>query len=552
MDLDELEALAAEIERRGRAEAARDDSEAARAADEAWRAQSVALPERERAAAALALLLVERPWTLDDLRPLGVPRVSPARARETVEEMLRRLDPALVVDVWLEALAAGVDSGRLDAAAAAAVGGLGALAPFRERLLALLAEATPGRRQRIEDALAHAPPALDEELVALLQACDATTAVRVAASLAARSRAAAALIAERARADRGRMGAERTVAAETLAEAVRRARAPALAETAQLELDPDLRIGLLDRDRWARALVASAGEAGLQQLLQRMGSPGWSSPAVAGAAELARLRDGDDGARRRLLAHANPMVRIEAAYAARERRQSAVELAAVWTAIDRAGGWHALCAHRHAARRALEATPTDADDPSSWQELARRVGAEPVSLPPLLPPLEAVTAPDANLRRHALASLMAQAQPDLLMALLAALALDRHLTQHVYRERWQAPALTAWLPLLTQLSLSDRPVDAALAAWPTTDGHGDDDLFIEQLRVLRGRHLAEALLDAGSFDVGVALPQRSTPALDELIAIGPAAFAARLPPPFELVAEARARLAAREAALMSD
>lgn len=89
------------------------------------------------------------------------------------------------------------------------------------------------------------------------------------------------MIAERARIDRARWRQEallpltapnRTADPATLAEAVERSGCAALAASAILELE-ESRSSL---ERWAKALLAVAGEAGRAHLVRMRGRPGWS------------------------------------------------------------------------------------------------------------------------------------------------------------------------------------------------------------------------------------------------------------------------------------
>ncbi|MGN6104146.1 MAG: hypothetical protein ACTHU0_03510 [Kofleriaceae bacterium] len=214
---------------------------------------------------------------------------------------LDELDGVVVFEAWLTAVEADAGWRSMDAAVAALSrsGGISASAP---RVRRLLCDAPASSRQRICDALiaatGDAGMPIDGPLLQLVRSilvdpatarAPASDVVMLAGALARRAPAAAAILAERIRADRvqqradahsplpleQRVAAARAVSSSTHVAAVTRSGCPALAPIALLELEDCTYEH--DLERWARALLAVAGEAGAAYLARMRGRPGWSA-----------------------------------------------------------------------------------------------------------------------------------------------------------------------------------------------------------------------------------------------------------------------------------
>jgi len=424
------------------------------------------------------------------------------------------------IDRWLGAVEAGSDDRAVRPAAIAGLAGVATLAPFLARLRGLLV-ASDQTRAAVRAVLGAAPAERGDDVLTLLDDLlsapdlvhDAPeAAVLIAGRLARRHRRAAALIARRVRRDRAqrridalaavpldeRVRTARAVPSWAFAAAARSAASEALVPTVILEMAAN---APAPPDGWAEALVACAGDRGMDMLLDWMRRPGQSHGGLVGAVSLGSA---GEPWRRRFLEHADPELRIAAARAAHDSGQRERELAAVLASIDRAGGW-VLHGGRHLDRK----------DPAG------------LDLPPPPTPLEAVTSPVADLRRRALDNLARQPRAEHLLALLLAAELDRHIALDVDRGRWEPPDTGRWLPLLVTPTGSRRRF--SVTSQPLVE-----------------------LLDARAFERDLAVPQRLTPDLEELRAVGAAAFATRIAAPVRLSDDERARLEAAEAALANE
>ena len=272
--------------------------DAERAADEDAERAATPGSASEQAVLALTILGERRPWHVEDRRTLGLARAADDEGwPDAVERRLRELDDAAVIDGWL-ALADRDASPRrptLRTLVATALARTTDLAPFLHRLDALLRRPSPAATDVMIEAATCGAAGLAPDVIELLHGIlrdpevrreVAEHAVLIAGAGARCSRRAAALIAERARADRARRLGEAeanlpierctTVSSSTLAEAVRTSGCALLTATALLELER-----AADRAPWARALLAIAPDAGAQYLARMRGRPGWS--ALAGA-----------------------------------------------------------------------------------------------------------------------------------------------------------------------------------------------------------------------------------------------------------------------------
>ncbi|HWU88011.1 MAG TPA: hypothetical protein VN253_12080 [Kofleriaceae bacterium] len=266
---------------------------AQRLADQEAERSAVQGTKPEQAALALAILGERRPWNIDDRRTLGLSRAADEGAwLATVERRLGELDPDVVVDRWLVAVEAHPNLHVLPAVAAA-LGRLPSLAPFADRLEHLLRAASRWPQHLVRDALVESSVTIDAAALGLLHRIlvdpvlpgdRAAAALLIAGAFARRAPEAAALIAERVRADRSqvlrdadaRLPIDQHVAISTsiLAEAVHASGCPSLSATVLLELERGY-----DRARWAKALLAIAGDAGARYLARMRGRPGWSALA---------------------------------------------------------------------------------------------------------------------------------------------------------------------------------------------------------------------------------------------------------------------------------
>lgn len=193
-------------------------------------------------------------------------------------------------DSWLTNLESDGDGRDQLAAAVSALRELPSLAPYVARIVALLCAPFETRsHQALRDALcagARADDAALRAIVAALVAEDtprhaALEGVLVGAAHASQSPALAGLVAVRARRDRGRLPADR-VPSDSLAAALARSRAPLLAATAQIEFLHA--IGAVEHERWAAAVVGTAGVDGKAWLADHADWPDCRT-AVAGAAD---------------------------------------------------------------------------------------------------------------------------------------------------------------------------------------------------------------------------------------------------------------------------
>lgn len=446
---------------------------AARVADELAEQSAQPGSPAEQARLAIEVLETRRPWSVEDRRVLGLPREADDEPwHEVVERRLREIDPVVVAECWLAALETELGQGfgsaaksafgrRTLAAATSAFGRLTSFSPMAASVRRAFFSG-PSALRLLRAALSTAP--VDAALVDILREALAPEAPREVAesallltgSFAHRAPELVPMIARRARFDRGqrfaeaqsalpldeRIAAARAASSAVLAEAIAASGAPALAPTALIELEGAT--SSLERDRWARTLVAVAGDAGTRYVERMRGRPGWS------------------------------------------------EL--------------------------LGSAPERAPDP----------------LDDLLSPL-------ADLRRAALETLAATPRPERLLALLLAAELDRYITRHIYRSSWSALQPRAWLPLLATVSASSKPIDRDL-----TRVELHDNVLYEQLTIMRAGFLLDELIDAGAARAPMPVAQELTPALRELAAQGPAAYAAAIATP-PLTAEERAELDRDEA-----
>lgn len=263
---------------------------AERAADEAAERAASETSHAAQAARALAILDERRPRTLDDRRAIGLPAsLEDDHWFDAVLARLDELDADAVLDAWLDLVEAD-GGGRVQAAAAAALSRIPSVRPLVDRLHRILRETPVDQGRHARDALVASQVPIDPALLGLVRGllvdpdCSretANAAVALAGALARREHGVAAMIAERARIDRVRWRQElflplttssRTADSAYLAEAVERSCCPALAATAMLELE-SRRSSL---ERWAKALLAVAGESGRAHLVRMRGRPGWS------------------------------------------------------------------------------------------------------------------------------------------------------------------------------------------------------------------------------------------------------------------------------------
>lgn len=275
---------------------------AEREADEIAERETRPDPPPAQAARAIAILESQRRWTIEDRRALGLTRsADEGDWSATVRRRMDELDGVVVFEAWLTAVEADAGWRSMDAAVAALLrsGGISASAP---RVRRLLCEAPSSSRQRICDALiaatGDAGMPIDRPLLQLVRSIlvdpetarePASSVVMLAGALARRAPAAAAILAERIRADRvqqradansplpleQRVAAARAVSSSTHVAAVTRSGCPALAPIALLELEDCTYEH--DLERWARALLAVAGEAGAAYLARMRDRPGWSA-----------------------------------------------------------------------------------------------------------------------------------------------------------------------------------------------------------------------------------------------------------------------------------
>ena len=270
-----------------------------RAADEAAELAAIPGSPAEQAALALAILEDQRPRSVEDRRTLGLPRAAaPGAWLSTVERRLGELDDATVIDQWLIRVERGASLRRrvVAAVAIAALARPPSLTPWLDRLDRVLRGSAGGARSVILEAMQQRTAPVDPGMLAVLRRIlgdpailrdVAEDAVRIASACARRAPDAAALIAARARSDRGQRLAEavsstprdqRTaISSAALAEAIHASGCPGLAATVLLELERPY-----ERARWAQALLAIAGDAGARYLARMRGRPGWS--ALAGTA----------------------------------------------------------------------------------------------------------------------------------------------------------------------------------------------------------------------------------------------------------------------------
>jgi hypothetical protein len=257
-----------------------------------------------------------------------------------------------------------------------------------------------------------------------------------------------------------------------------------------------------------------------------------------------------EGLRRTFLDQPDPYLRLRAAESCRDAAARQRELAAVWSSIAAQGEWRRLL-----TRREPDA-PLDGELPR---------------LPPLPSPLEALTAPSSDLRRHALDELDASPRPDHVLALLLAAQLERWLARH--RPDLATPQFRG-IGWLTHLQALLREARAArllgtcieervayvdrIAPWPLEsplkfqqiEKRLPDDIRRELAHTigLAESFVVDDILAAQLFLRTLPVPQQTTPELDELLAVGPEAFSARWPPS-RLAPVERAALEALEAAL---
>ena len=527
----------------------REASAIAEEEEEAERAAQQPRPAAELAAAAIAVLADGRPWSLEERRALGLPPSvdgAPDDWSASIEELLGKLDGEVVVASWLGALEEGKHGSSLQAVAAAALGRIESVARFAGRLRALLAGASSEARMWVRDALAAPNVPIDPAFLDLIEGLllgeetdreTAAAAMFIAGPAARRSRAVAAMVAARVRRDRSRritdaVGRDppRAVPKSTIAEALSESASPLLAATAMLELDASHYPS--DHERWGRVLVAIAGEEGLAHLFRRMNDPGWGCvPVVAATA----LGEPGEAMRRDFLEHPDPSVRIAAADACPDSERGHIELGSVLAGIAGDGSWPQV--------RRSHPSPIDT-----------------LGLPPVASAIEGVTAESADLRAAAISNLITLPRPEHLLALLLALDLDRFLAQEFYGERyWQPDNLDPWLPSFLELqrilrtaARENRDIEGrvpALGALGRDFERGRPTSF--ELAGLATKLLDLFLAERVLYRT-VPVTQILTPALEELLAIGPARFAERIPRPGGLTAEERVQLDAAEVDLAGE
>jgi hypothetical protein len=263
---------------------------AERAADEAAELAAGHESHAAQAVRAIAILEDRRAWSVEDRRALGLPSsVGADRWLAAVRGRLAELDPGAVLDAWFDVVAAG-EGCRTVPVAAEALGRVTTIAPLAERLRSILRDSPEETVRGARDALVASQVPIDATLLRLVRGLlvdpassreTATAAIVVAGELARREPAAAAMIAERVRADRPQWRMDvyrppsatgRTVDSEAAARAVERSGCASLAATALLELEER---GSAD-SRWATALVAVAGDDGRAHLARMRGRPRWS------------------------------------------------------------------------------------------------------------------------------------------------------------------------------------------------------------------------------------------------------------------------------------
>jgi hypothetical protein len=269
---------------------------AERAADEAAELAAGHESHAMQATRAIAILEDQRAWNVEDRRALGLP---PSVCADgwllAVRLRLAELEPFAVLDAWFDAVEAG-DAYHTLPVAVEAFGRITTIAPCAERLYGILRDSSEASLRGVRKALAHSHMSIDADLLRLIRGLlvdpassreTANTAIAIAGELACREPSAAAMIAERVRADRKQWPSEvwlplsacRTVPHWDAAGAVERSGCASLAATALLELEER---GTGD-PRWASALVAVAGDEGRAHLARMRGRPGWSelSPPLA-------------------------------------------------------------------------------------------------------------------------------------------------------------------------------------------------------------------------------------------------------------------------------
>jgi hypothetical protein len=456
----------------------------------------------------------QREQLLDEELRATLARWTDVGSPSLVTELVKEYEPARIVRVGLQQLAAGSPEGKLAGLTRTALLDAGDAAPFAAALAALWRAWPAGFHANLAGVLAVAvdEPDVRAVLIADVDGDDSASVARrdgAARALASARRATDEVAAALVR--RWRKLRDGPSVPKEFFAALGRLASPRLVATALLELARPER----GTTRDALRMLAAGGARGVAQLARLARVSARRSEVVAALGE-SKAEEATD-VLIELAEDPDPRMREQCCAALlqpghRDRPRGLVARAAIWRSLDDLG--HA----GDGGPRMMTAGDLRARGP--WDAAVRALGHEPLALPPLSSWLELLTSPHPESRRHALQKVDERGDPQTLRAFALACELD-----FVLSPRGRPEARNAPLPFGSGGWPSDWPQ-------PTID---DGPSWVRWA-------LARAETIPG---------QRSTPALDRLAALGAPAFAALFPPSAGLVLDAaeRASLEAEEAAL---